>query len=128
MASLKGVIVDVAADGGPDFLDVLPLRQVGFLLLEGPEPALDLDIVSPTALAVHTLVYMVLLEEFFVLLAGELAPLIRVQDLWSRHSERLLPSDVITTQLQLGSHLSGTPGRMIGVQVIDDLLAFQLCI
>lgn len=128
MASLKVVVVDVAADGGPDFLDVLPLRQVGFLILEGPEPVLDLDIVSPTALAVHTLVYMVLLEEFFVLLAGELAPLIRVQDLWSRHSERLLPSDVITTQLQLGSHLSGTPGRMIGVQVIDDLLAFQLCI
>lgn len=74
MASLKVVVVDVAADGGPDFLDVLPLRQVGFLILEGPEPVLDLDIVSPTALAVHTLVYMVLLEEFFVLLAGELAP------------------------------------------------------
>ena len=53
----------------------MPLRQVGFLILEGPKPTLDLDIVSPTALAVHTLVYMVLLEEFFVLLAGELAPL-----------------------------------------------------
>ena len=90
MASLKVVVVDVAADGGSGFLDVVPLRQVGFLILEGPEPALDLDIVSPTALAVHTLVYMVLLEEFFVLLAGELAPLIRVQNLWSRHSERLL--------------------------------------
>lgn len=126
MASLEVVVVDVAANGGPGFLDVVPFRQVGFLILEGPEPALDLDIVSPTALAIHTLAYMVLLEEFFVLLTGELALLIRVQDLWSRHSERLLPSDVITTQLQLGSHLPGTPGRMIGVQVIDDLLAFQL--
>ena len=128
MASLKVVVVDVVANGGSGFLDVVPLRQVGFLILEGPELALDLDIVSPTALAIHTLTYMVLLEEFFVLLADELAPLIRVQDLWSRHSECLLPSDVITTQLQLGSHLPGTPGRMIGVQVIDDLLAFQLCI
>ena len=70
----------------------MPFRQVGFLILEGPEPPLDPDVVSPTALAIHTLAYMVLLEEFFVLLAGELAPLIRVQDLWSRHSEHLLAS------------------------------------
>ena len=220
MASLKVVVVDVVANSGPGFLDVVPFRQVDFLILEGSEPPLDPDVVSLTALAIHALAYMVLLEEFFVLLAGELAPLIRVQDLWSRHSERLLagldtgsgvqrviqfpsddtaavsvndgcqvqeavfhwnvgdddgprlirtcyisipkqirdhsrtlqtlrkvrlridringhfghppscllPSDVITTQLQLGSHLPGTPGRMIGVQVIDDLLAFQLCI
>ena len=79
MASLKVVVVDVAADGGSGFLDVVPLRQVGFLILEGSEPPLDPDVVSPTALAIHTLAYMVLLEEFFVLLAGELTALIRVQ-------------------------------------------------
>lgn len=220
MASLKVVVVDVASNGGPGFLDVMPLRQVGFLILEGPKPALDLDIVSPTALAIHALAYMVLIEELFVFLTCELTALIRVQNLWPGHAERLLaglyadsgvqciiqlppddttavpvndscqiqesvlhrdvrdvdgprlvrtryigipkqirdygrtlqtlrkvrlrmdridghfghppscplPSDVITTLLQLGSHLPGTPGRMVGVQAIDDLLAFQLCI
>ena len=38
----------------------------------------------------------------------------------------LLPSDTIAAALQLCSHLPGTPGRMIGMQVIDDLLTFQL--
>ena len=220
MASLKVVVVDAVANGGPGFLDVVSFRQVGFLILEGPEPPLDPDIVSPAACAIHALAYMVLLEEFFVLLAGELATLIRVQNLWPGHAERLFtglytgsgvqciiqrppddttavpvndscqikksvlhrdvgdvdgprlvrtcyigipkqirdhsrtlqplrkvrlridridghfghppsclfPADVITALLQLGSHLPGTPGRMVGVQVIDDLLAFQLCI
>lgn len=201
-------------------LDVVALRQVGFLILEGTEPALDLDIVSPTALAIHTLAYMVLHKKLFVFLAGELTALIRVQDSglatrnaflqasiqalvssvssqlppddttavpvndscqvqesvlhWNvgdvdgprlirtcyisipkqirDHSRTLqtlrkvrlrinridghfghppsclLSADVITTHLQLGSYLPGTPGRMVGVQVIDDLLAFQFCI
>ena len=218
MASLEVVVVDVAADGSPGLLDVVPLRQVGFLILEGPEPPLDLDVVSPATLAIHALAYMVLLEEFFVLLTGELAPLIRVQDLWLGHAERLLagldtgsgvqrviqfpsddaaavpvndgcqiqesvlhrdvgdvdgprlvwtryigipkqirnhsfplqtlrkvrlwvdridghfghpascllPSDAIAAAFQLCSHLPGTPGRMIGMQVIDDRFAFQL--
>ena len=78
MASLKVVVVDVVAISGPGFLDVAPFRQVGFLILEGPEPPLDPDVVSPTALAIHVLAYMVLLEEFSILLAGELAPLITV--------------------------------------------------
>ena len=78
MASLKVVVVDVVANSGPGFLDVVPFRQVGFLILEGPEPPLDPDVVSPTALAIHALAYMVLLEEFFVLLAGKLADLLCV--------------------------------------------------
>ena len=82
--------MNAAANGGLGFLDVMPLRQVGFLILEGPEPTLDLDIVSPAALAVHALVYIVLLEELFVFLAGELTALIRVQDFWLRHAEYLL--------------------------------------
>lgn len=56
MASLKVVVVDVVVNGGSGFLDVVPLRQVDFLILEEPELALDLDIVSPTAFAVHALV------------------------------------------------------------------------
>ena len=89
MALLKVVVVDAASNGAPGFLDVMPFRQVDFLILEGPESSLDHNIVSPTALAVHALVYMVLLEELFVFLAGELTAPIRVQDFWPGHAERL---------------------------------------
>ena len=61
MASLKVIVVDVAANGGPGFLDVVPFRQVGFFILEGPEPPLDPDVVSPATLAIHALAYMVIL-------------------------------------------------------------------
>lgn len=90
MASLEVVVVDVAANGGPGLLDVVPFRQIGFFILEGPEPSIDPDVVSPAALAIHVLAYMVLLEKFFVLLAGKLAALIRVQNLWLGYAERLL--------------------------------------
>lgn len=90
MASLKVVVMDVASNGGSGFLDVMPLRQVGFLILVGSKPALNLDIVSPTALTIHALAYMVLLEERFVFLVCELTALIRVQNLWPGHAERLL--------------------------------------
>ena len=90
MASLKVVVVDIAANGNPGLFDVVPLRQVSLLILESPEPPLDLDVVSPSALAVHALAYMVFLEELFVFLACELAALIRVQDLWFSHAERFL--------------------------------------
>ena len=55
--------MDVAANSGPGLLDVVPFRQVGFFILEGPEPPLDPDVVSPAALAIHALAYMVLLEK-----------------------------------------------------------------
>jgi hypothetical protein len=74
VASLEVVAVDVAANGGPGILDVVPFHQVGFFILEGSEPPLNPDVVSQAALAIHALAYMVLLERFFVLLAGELAP------------------------------------------------------
>lgn len=106
MASLKVVVVDVASNGGSGFLDVMPLRQVGFLILEGPKPALDLDIVSPTALAIHALAYMVLLEELFVFLVCELTALIRVQNLWSGHAERLLQASMqaLVSSVSSSSH------------------------
>ena len=86
MASLKVAVVDVASNGGSGFLDVMPFRQVGFLILERPKPALDLDIVTPTALTIHALVHMVLLKELIIFRACELTALIRVQNLWPGHA------------------------------------------
>ena len=76
MAPFKIVVVDVVSDRSPGFLDIVPLSQIGFLIFEGMEPPLDLDVVSPTALSIHALEYIVLLEKFLVFLAGELAALI----------------------------------------------------
>lgn len=73
MASLKVVFVGIAINGYPDFLDVVLLHQIGFLILERSEPPLNLDVVSPSALVVHALPYMVFLENPFVLLDCELA-------------------------------------------------------
>ena len=75
MASLKVVGVDVAPNSSPGFFYVVPLHQIDFLIFEGTEPPLDLDVVGPAALVIHTLAYTVLLAKFFVFLAGELAAL-----------------------------------------------------
>ena len=108
MASLKVVVVDVVANSGPGFLDVVPFRQVGFLILEGMEPPLDPDVVSPTGLAIHALAYMLLLEEFCAtLLAGELVSWIRrVQDLWSRHRNAFLQASIqaLVSSVSSSSH------------------------
>lgn len=76
MAPFKVVVVDVVSDRSLGFLGIVPLSQIGFLIFEGTEPPLDLDVVSPTVLSIHALEYIVLLEKFLVFLAGELAALI----------------------------------------------------
>ena len=79
MTALEVVGMDVLPDRSSGLLDVVPFCQVGFLILERAEPPLDLDVVSPAALAVHTLTYLVSLQKILVALAGELAALIRIR-------------------------------------------------
>ena len=81
MIALEVVGMDVLPDRSSGLLDVVPFCQAGFLILERAEPPLDLDVVSPAALAVHTLTYLVSLQKIFVALAGEPAALIRIRDL-----------------------------------------------
>ena len=81
MTALEVVGMDVLPDRSSSLLDVVPFCQAGFLILERAEPPLDLDVVSPAALAVHTLTYLVSLQKIFVALAGEPAALIRIRDL-----------------------------------------------
>ena len=73
--------VDILPDRFPDFPDVMVLSQVGFLILEGTEPSLDHDVISPPALSVHALPDPVVSQELPVLVTGELTALIAVQDL-----------------------------------------------
>ena len=81
MTALEVVGMDVLPDRSSGLLDVVSFCQVGFLILERAKPPLDLDVVSPAALAVHTLTYLVSLQKIFVALAGEPAALIRIRDL-----------------------------------------------
>ena len=78
MAACVVVSPDVLADCLACLLDVVVLCQVGLLVLEGAEPALNHDVVGPAALAIHALSDVVNFQEFLVFTTGELAALIRV--------------------------------------------------
>ena len=76
MASLKVVGVDILSDSSPCFPDVVVLCQIGFLILEAAEPALNHDVVCPAAPAVHTLTDIEVTKQILVIITGKLAALI----------------------------------------------------
>jgi len=87
MASLKVVGVDILSDSSPCFPDVVVLCQIGFLILEAAEPALNHDVVCPAAFSIHTLADTVFLYKVNVLLTCKLTTLIWIQDLRFCHFE-----------------------------------------
>ena len=117
MAAFVVVSPDVVADCLARLLDVVVLRQVGLFVFERPEPALDHDIVSPAALAVHALADAVFLQELLVFAAGELASLIRVEDFRLRHFECLAAGLDDHTRVQRVVHL---PADDIAAVPVDD--------
>ena len=78
MFPLEVVGVDILPDRFPDLPDVMVFSQVGFLILEGTEPSLDHDVISPPALSVHALPDPVVSQELPVLVTGELTALITI--------------------------------------------------
>ena len=87
MAPLKVVGVDILSDSSSCFPDVVVLRQIGFLILEAAEPALNHDVVCPATFSIHTLADAVFLYKVNVLLTCKLTALVRVQDLRFCHFE-----------------------------------------
>ena len=87
MTTFKVVSVHIFTDCLPCFSDIVILGQIGFLLLEAPEPSFDHDIVSPPAFTIHALTDLVLFEEIHVLIACKLTSLIRVQNQGFCHLE-----------------------------------------
>ena len=47
------------ANGMSGFTDITILREIGLFILKGAKPTLNHDIISPAALAIHTLADMV---------------------------------------------------------------------
>jgi len=76
MASFKVVGVDILSDSSSCFPDVVVLCQIGFLILEAAEPALNHDVVCPAAFSIHTLTDAVFLYKVNVLLTCKLTTLI----------------------------------------------------
>ena len=76
MTTFKVVGVHIFTDCLPCFFDIVILGQIGFLLLEAPEPSFDHDIVSPPAFTIHALTDLVFFEKVYVLIACKLAALI----------------------------------------------------
>ena len=88
MAALEVVLMNVCRNRLSGFSDVVPFRQVGFIIFESAEPPLDHDVVGPAAFAIHALADSVLTKEVPVFAAGELASLIGVEDIRFCHPER----------------------------------------
>ena len=87
MTPLKIVSVDILSDGGSGFFDVIVLCQIGFFILEAAEPALNHDIICPSAFTIHALPDSVSLYKVNILLTCKLTALIRIQYLRFCHLE-----------------------------------------
>lgn len=80
MAPLKVVVADISADSLSGLPDIVPLRQIGLVVLEGAKPPLDHDVVHPAALTIYALPDVIVCKEPLVFATCELAALITVQD------------------------------------------------
>ena len=76
MTTFKVVSVHIFTDCLPCFSDIVILGQIGFLVLEAPEPSFDHAIVSSPAFTIHALTDLLLFEETHVLIACKLTALI----------------------------------------------------
>ena len=78
MAPLKVIGVDILSDSNSCFLDVVVLRQIGFLILEATEPTLNHDVVCPATFSIHALADAVFLYKVNVLLTCKRTALVAV--------------------------------------------------
>lgn len=72
--------VDVTFDPLPGFPWALIILKIDFIVLQTTPEALNGDVISRAALAVHTDQYLMFLEQFNVLGTGKMAALIAVDD------------------------------------------------
>ena len=87
MAPLKVVGVYILSDSSSSFSDVVVLCQIGFLILEVAEPALNHVVVCPATFSIHALADTIFLYKVNVLVTCKLTLLIRIQDLCFCHFE-----------------------------------------
>ena len=80
MAALEVIFFHITPNGLTGFPDVIVLGEVSLLVLEGTKPPFNHDIVSPAALAIHALTYVIFPEKRLVFVAGKLASLVRIQN------------------------------------------------
>ena len=83
MTTFKVVCMHIFSNSLPCFSDIVVLGQIGFLVLETPEPSFNHYIISPAAFTIHALTDLVLFEKVHVLIACELTALIRKKALGS---------------------------------------------
>ena len=80
MTTFKVVCMHIFSNSLPCFSDIVVLGQIGFLVLETPEPSFNHDIISPAAFTIHALTDQALFEKVYVLIACEMTAMIRIQD------------------------------------------------
>src|SRR5690554_7019170 len=105
MRAAAVVEAKVSLDSGASFRDAGIGPQVDFLVFDGPPQTLDEDVVAPGALAIHTDLDLAGGQNLDELGRGELAALIRVEDLrCAVTSQRLLHSFYAKIGLQRDRH------------------------
>ena len=92
MTPFKVVNLDILSDGSPSFLYVVVLCQISFFIFEASEPALNHDIICPSAFTIHALPDSVFLYKVNILLTCKLTALIRIQYLRFCHFKSLFQS------------------------------------
>ena len=153
MSGLKVVGVDILPNGDPGLPEVIISHQRNFFILEAAEPLLNHNVICPSAFPIYTLTESIFPCEVNVLLTCELISLIRfricvlatlkaffralitilVSNIHFRINRRnvhlihiarcFTSADLISMDFQLRRHLSDTPGGIIRMQMVNDLLA-----
>src|SRR5690606_4767562 len=105
MRAAAVVEAKLSSDSGADFRDAGIGPQVDFLVFDGPPEALDEDVVTPGTFSIHADLDLAGGQHLDEVGRGELAALIRVEDLGrSVTRERLLHSFDAKIRLQRDRH------------------------
>ncbi len=81
MPTFKIIVLNVASDISPCFLETGPTGKISFFVLEAPEPTFNHNVIGPTALTNHALSDTVARKKCFLFRASELTSLIRIKDI-----------------------------------------------
>lgn len=74
------VFVDVCGNQPTQFSGRFVFMRIYLLCFEASEPSFNHDVVGPAPLPIHALPYPQFLEQGFVCIGGELAPLVGVEN------------------------------------------------
>ena len=89
MTSLEVIFVDIFLDCSSGLLDVFPFSKIHLFVFKTSEPALNHDVISPSAFTIHALTYVVFFKIIFVFRTGKLLSFIKSKKQMTRFAEKM---------------------------------------